>query len=148
MGVVCFLIFVPETSGWSSQKFVFLLIRIEQLKQDVQRCLTGRCLILIFLSQTAGPIGTKLGRNVYYLLTVESLTVLQDNLTMSVGYSHHHSVYWMILWKVYIFCRSELHKHKVRLKIINKCHFFLIFFSETTGQIGTKLDRHVHWVVL
>jgi len=32
-------------------------------------------------------------------------------------------------------------------KQIGQCRF-LIFFSENTDTLGTKLGRHVHWIVL
>jgi hypothetical protein len=33
-------------------------------------------------------------------------------------------------------------------KGIKRCFLFLIFFSENTGQIGTKLGGNVDWMVL
>jgi len=49
--------------------------------------------ILIFFSKTTGPTGTKLGMNVH----------------------------WMVPFKVYVFCWSEVHKRNKRAKVVKKC---------------------------
>ena len=51
--------------------------------------------------------------------------------------------------KQYMFCVDRKHTNEPRgLHVSKGWCLFWIFFSETTGPIGTNLGRNIHWMVL
>jgi hypothetical protein len=100
---------------WLGEISVFILLDL----------LSVNFYILIFFSETTGPIRTKLGRNVH----------------------------WMNLKKLRIFFLGggvmigSTQKKKEAQKYQKGCLFFIIF-PETARPIGTKLYMNVHWMVL
>jgi hypothetical protein len=62
------------------------------------------------------------------------------------------NVHWIVLYKLYVFYADRKSKmaatagHRLALDPMGKCSN--AFFSETTNQTESKLDRNVHWMVL
>jgi hypothetical protein len=111
--------------GWSSKKFIyiFLLIRNTQKKQEAQRFKTGCCL--------------------FCLSSLKPLHQLEPNLVgLLIGWSSKSGFVCLFLLTPFI-------HNKTRGPKLTKVYcLFLIFFSETTGPIVTKLGRNVHWMIL
>jgi hypothetical protein len=60
--------------------------------------------------------------------------------------------HWNVLYQVSVFYADQKSKiaatagHRLTLDLMGKCSN--AFFSETTNQTESKLDRNVHWMVL
>ena len=141
------------------------LIGSTQKKQEVQRCKKGCCLFIIFLSETTGPIGTKLGRNGHwmvlwkvcvFLLLIRRTWQKQEAKRCQKGcylflifFSEtigpiETKNYSLVVPLKYFCCWLELHKRNKRSKGVKGCCLVLIFLSETTGPVGTKLGWNIH----
>jgi hypothetical protein len=106
--------------GWFVEKWMFFLLIKSTQKNQRPKC-WKKCVVLMVSSETAGPIGNKLGRNVH----------------------------WMVRWEVNGFFYDQKYTKETRgPKVSKSVLFVIIVFSETTWIIGTKLGKNVHWKIL
>jgi hypothetical protein len=92
------------------------------------------------MAATAGPNG----KNVSKRFLSETTWTIETKLP--------RNDYWKVLYKVSVFYVDWKSKmaatagHRLTLDPMGKCSN--AFFSKTTNQIESKLDRNVHWMVL
>jgi hypothetical protein len=77
---------------------------------------------------------------------------LFSETTLTIETKLPRNDYWKVLYKIFVFYADQKSKmaatagHRLTLDSMGKCSN--AFFSETTNQTGSKLDRKVHWMVL
>ena len=151
------------------------------LASVVCRLLSVVCRLLTFhissfFSETTGPIGTKLSRNVPWMVLYK-VTVFRSSRIFNMAAKANNMLWlaeiskiffsetneltepklymndhWKVLYKVTVFYADRKSKmaaiagHRLTLDPMGKCSN--AFFWETTNMIKAKLYMNVHWMVL